>query len=217
MRVWILAVAAGVGLAAGAVAADVSGPVRVIDADTLDVGGARVRLHGIDAPELSQNCGAPAGGDWPCGRWAAEIAAAQYDGRLAVCHPLDRDRYGRIVARCAVDGADIAAVLVRQGAAFAYRRYAEDYVGDERAARADRLGVWAGGAQAPERVRAQPAVPAAAPGGCAIKGNISSNGRIYHLPGQAFYDRTVIRESGGERWFCTEAEARAAGWRRAAR
>lgn len=53
---------------------------------------------------------------------------------------------------------------------------------------------------------------------CAIKGNINRKGaRIYHLPGQAHYDRTVIRTTQGERWFCTEAEAQAAGWRRARR
>ena len=60
------------------------------------------------------------------------------------------------------------------------------------------------------------AAPAPA-GGCAIKGNISQNGRIYHMPGQADYARTRIAESRGERWFCSEAEARAAGWRRARR
>ena len=56
-----------------------------------------------------------------------------------------------------------------------------------------------------------------APGSCLIKGNISRNGRIYHVPGGAHYDRTVIDISRGERWFCTEAGARAAGWRRARR
>lgn len=50
---------------------------------------------------------------------------------------------------------------------------------------------------------------------CHIKGNVSYNTRekIYHLPGDIYYDRTVINEGYGERWFCTEAEARAAGWR----
>lgn len=50
--------------------------------------------------------------------------------------------------------------------------------------------------------------------GCRIKGNISDRGRIYHLPGSDSYDRTKIDTSRGERWFCSEAEARAAGWRR---
>jgi hypothetical protein len=50
-------------------------------------------------------------------------------------------------------------------------------------------------------------------GSCLIKGNISDSGRIYHVPGSAWYERTEINESRGERWFCTEAEAQAAGWR----
>ena len=50
-----------------------------------------------------------------------------------------------------------------------------------------------------------------------IKGNISGNGRIYHMPGQYDYARTRINTGKGERWFCSEAEARAAGWRAAKR
>ena len=57
--------------------------------------------------------------------------------------------------------------------------------------------------------------PEAAPAGCLIKGNISSHGKIYHLPGSAGYARTKIDPAKGERWFCSEAEARAAGWRAA--
>lgn len=63
----------------------------------------------------------------------------------------------------------------------------------------------------------QPVVVAFASGKCNIKGNISigSGERIYHVPGQHYYDDTVIRLDYGERWFCSEADARAAGWRRA--
>ncbi len=57
-----------------------------------------------------------------------------------------------------------------------------------------------------------------APAGCDIKGNISSSGeRIFHVPGGAYYDRTKIDTSKGERRFCSEAEARAAGWRKSKR
>jgi len=72
-----------------------------------------------------------------------------------------------------------------------------------------------GGAAIPAALSAAPA-PAPAEArrpGCDIKGNISGNGRIYHLPGGAHYGRTRIDEAKGERWFCSEAEARAAGWR----
>lgn len=52
-------------------------------------------------------------------------------------------------------------------------------------------------------------------GGCNIKGNVSTRGeRIYHVPGQRYYNQTRISASHGERWFCSEKEARAAGWRR---
>ena len=52
------------------------------------------------------------------------------------------------------------------------------------------------------------------PSQCVIKGNINSKGeRIFHVPGGRYYDRTKIDTSKGERWFCTEAEAKAAGWR----
>lgn len=52
-------------------------------------------------------------------------------------------------------------------------------------------------------------------GDCNIKGNVSTQGeRIYHVPGQKYYDDTRISASHGERWFCSEEEARAAGWRR---
>jgi endonuclease YncB( thermonuclease family) len=60
---------------------------------------------------------------------------------------------------------------------------------------------------------ASPSAPSAPAKGCRIKGNISQSGRIYHVPGSPSYDQTRIDESKGERWFCTEAEARAAGWR----
>ena len=53
-----------------------------------------------------------------------------------------------------------------------------------------------------------------ASGKCRIKGNISGSGKIYHLPGTAAYEKTKIDEAKGERWFCTEDEARAAGWRK---
>ncbi|WP_371808353.1 thermonuclease family protein [Ruegeria sp. HKCCD6228] len=76
-----------------------AGRVHVIDADTWNVGGVRVRLHGIDAPELDQTCQDSDRSSWPCGAWATHKVQKQFQGRMTTCVPLDRDRYGRIVAR----------------------------------------------------------------------------------------------------------------------
>lgn len=194
-----------------------SGRVKVIDADTWDVGDTRVRLFGIDAPELGQSCTDRDGRDWSYGDWATQQTRARYQGHVASCDALDTDRYGRTVARCTVGGQDVARELVRNGWALAFRRYSLDYDLDEKAAHVAGVGIHRGTIQQPAEFRARPVQPATVEG-CKIKGNISSKGeRIYHMPGQEHYDRTRISVSKGERWFCSEAEARAAGWRRARR
>jgi endonuclease YncB( thermonuclease family) len=205
--------------------ADVSGTVRVIDGDTFDVGTVRVRLHGIDAPEQAQTCQTPRGADWACGAWVTRQVAELYGGKLAYCLQQDVDRYGRIVATCQIAGRDVGRALVSGGLAFAYTRYSEAYVLDEKRAAVNRFGLHASDVQAPSEYRA--AVRAervqntqgrfAPNASCAIKGNISKSGRIYHRPGQRDYARTGITASKGERWFCSEAEALAAGWRAAQR
>lgn len=211
-------------LAAPVLAMDgrLTGVVRVIDGDTLDVGDTRVRLHGIDAVEVAQTCRTEQGLDWACGVWVRDRVRAAYQGAQASCTAVDTDRYGRTVARCSVGGEDIGAALVGAGLATAYRRYSTEYVALETAAAAAVRGLWAMQAQTPEAFRRSTANTAravpevASSGSCAIKGNISSKGeRIYHMPGQQHYDRTRISRDKGERMFCSEAEAQAAGWRRA--
>jgi endonuclease YncB( thermonuclease family) len=199
-------------------AAALHGQARIIDGDTLDLAGVRIRLFGIDAPEHNQNCTDDRGKRWACGTFATQTLKALTRGELS-CEELDRDRYGRVVARCSVGGRDIAEQMVAQGAAFAYRRYSMDYVGVETRAEKRGLGLWSGEAEQPSDFRHANASPkpasVGAPDGCAIKGNISKSGRIYHVPGQRFYTKTSISEKDGEHWFCSEAEARAAGWRAA--
>ena len=208
------AILACIGFAVAANAPDdPRGVLAVIDADTFDVGGVRVRLFGIDAPELSQTCTDAEGADWPCGQWAAAQVMALYQGGSAQCAAVDIDRYGRTVARCMVQGLDIGAMLVGAGLATAYRAYSTDYIASEASAKAQHLGIWAGTMQDPAAYRHRDRDPA--PGDCAIKGNISGHGQIYHLPGSHSYPATRIDEAQGERWFCTEAQAQAAGWRAA--
>jgi len=194
-----------------------NGTIRVIDADTMDVGGTRVRLFGIDAPEMGQPCTAD-GRQWDCGAWARDAVANRFEGAFARCTTRDTDRYGRTVAQCAVDGQDMGRMIVYSGFASAYRQYSTTYDLDEKAAAVAARGLWAVEIQLPSDYRAAAQQgDSPADGSCPIKGNISGNGRIYHMPGQEHYNRTRINPASGERWFCSRAQAEAAGWRAARR
>lgn len=247
--------------ATSAPASYVSGvPTRISDGDSLVVGDTRVRLFGIDAPELAQECLDAAGAPYPCGEVSRDALIAKIGGSEVRCEEKDTDQFDRMVAVCYLplpDGTslDLNGWMVEQGLAVAYRRYTDDYVAAEEAARQAQRGMWAGEFQEPEDFRrngppssssaaAEDAAEAEDPqppaeqgaaggeqdasgagdgsggeagggGGCYIKGNISrSTGeKIFHVPGSPTYDSVVIDESQGERWFCSEAEAEAAGWR----
>lgn len=202
---------------------EIVGHATVIDGDTLEIRNTRIRLHGVDAPESSQACEDPAHKSYRCGQRAALELADWLQQRTVHCGVVTKDRYERSVARCTVGDSDIGAWLVRSGRAMAYRKYSTVYVGEEDAARKARRGIWAGTFQPPWEYRSakRNASSANAPSsdarGCKIKGNISGDGeRVYHVPGDHSYERTVITMSKGERWFCSEPEARKAGWKRAA-
>ena len=195
----------------------VVGRPRVIDGDTLAFDEARVRLEGIDAPEVSQQCASASAGTWPCGMAAARRLSELIRDRDVRCAGRGHDRYGRALAVCFVGDVEINADLVRHGLAWAFVRYSRHYVEVEAEARAVRIGIW----QAPtdpawtyreKRWTASGPLPDAS-ANCPIKGNITRQGRIYHMPWSPWYDKTRIDESKGERWFCSEGEATAAGWR----
>ncbi|WP_306030062.1 thermonuclease family protein [Stappia sp. MMSF_3263] len=189
--------------------------IRVIDGDTIELNRITYRLHGIDAPEVGQSCKTARGTNWACGKAAVEVMEDLVLGASVACEAREDDGYGRTLAVCYADGTDINAEMVRQGYAWAFRRYAMDYAALEDQTRAARLGVWAAQSQAPWDYRAQKwnVAEQQAPDGCPIKGNISSNGRIYHAPWSPWYSRTKITVAKGERWFCNEADAVQAGWR----
>jgi hypothetical protein len=111
--------------------------------------------------------------------------------------------------------------MVRIGAAWAYRQYLRDenLLAIQALAKTEKRGLW-GLSEAQNmppwewRRNCGNPVPSATPGECQSKGNINSKGdRIYHVPGSRHYSQTRINESRGEWWFCSDAEARAAGWR----
>ena len=196
-----------------------SGPVHVIDGDTVDVGDVRVRIHGIDAPESWQQCQTEFGNNFDCGDLATQQLQRMSEGRFAECVQTDYDdTYNRVVARCYVNNADIGAVMVSEGYALAYTKYSRDYVQTEADAKARDRGLHTALMQDPAWVRQTRAVGRIpVDHNCKIKGNITKNGHIFHVPGQAFYERTGIRPERGERWFCSAQDAIDAGWRAAKR
>ncbi len=226
--IWLLLGAAAVGLvAAGRCVPQerIAGRPAIIDGDSFEIGENGVRLFGVDAPEGRQSC-TRAGSEWACGNEAARKLRSLVGDRTVSCTRRDVDTYGRIVAVCRSGSADLAAEMARSGFATAYRRYSNDYVDEENEARAARRGIWAGEFESPEAYRRddrqeapaqrRDAAAQSSPSCdvCYIKGNINAQGeRIYHVPGSPSYDNTGIDESKGERWFRTESEARAAGWR----
>lgn len=122
----------------------ITGPVTVIDGDTLKMGSRRIRLFGIDAPESQQTCQTAQGQDWWCGTEASKAMRAMVDGKRITCHQQDIDRYNRMVAICEADGRDVGGALVEQGLAIAYRYFSQKYVPAETNAKRDGRGIWSG-------------------------------------------------------------------------
>lgn len=195
-----------------------SGPARVVDGDTIEIAGERVRLEGIDAPETAQTCSRRDTGSWPCGKAAAEALERLVAGAKATCEDHGTDKYGRMLGVCQVAGRDINAEMVREGYAWAFVKYSRSYVREEAEARALHAGIWQGDAEPAWVYRAKQWAGAeeTAPQGCAIKGNVTARGHIYHMPWSPWYAKVRVDERKGERWFCSESEASAAGWRPAA-
>lgn len=224
------ATASGARTAAGAdQRAQLVAVAGVVDGDTLRVwvGGQRVRLRviGIDTPERGE-----------CGFQVAtsRMQSLAQSGQVRIeADPTqgDKDSYDRILRHVFTpEGGNIARQLISEGLGREYT-YAKPYAyqAEYRAAQARAqqagAGLWAPdacgrstAARAPGVVAPRSSAPAP-PAACDIKGNISisSGEKIYHVPGQQHYAETRIDPSDGERWFCTEAEAVAAGWRKARR
>ncbi len=225
---------------AAQVAEIISGVPHIVDGDTIAIGATKIRLGGIDAPESDQVCLDAKANRWTCGIEARDRLAEHIGTRTIDCTPSGSDTYGRTLAACNVGGENLNAWMVRQGLALAFIRYSKAYVPDEEAARAARRGLWSGAFIAPwdwrhrgkgteirgalsvpitaQAILLAPASAAEAPApNCIIKGNINRDGeRIYHLPGGMSYAK-INMEATGKRWFCSEEEARAAGWRPARR
>jgi len=221
-----------------------AGPV-VKDGDTIQLGNTVFRLDGVDAPELDQICIDDHADPWSCGIDARDRLSKLIGGRSVHCDDLgpDKGRSGRHLGLCAADGDKISLnqQITRAGFAVGVEPAAKVHVKDDAAAaRQAASGIWKGcfvdpsdfrigkkdggllGASCrPDRDREIRAVlfpdPPAAPPGCTIKGKFALRARvtgnigIYHLRGCPSYPAITAPE----RWFCSEDDARASGFRRA--
>ncbi|TGP86378.1 thermonuclease family protein [Mesorhizobium sp. M2D.F.Ca.ET.223.01.1.1] len=130
----------------------ITGVASVIDGDTIEIDGQRVRFNGIDAPESKQYCDDAKGFEYPCGRRSAEAL----DSFLAASRPVQCtfvtwDRYHRFVGDCRrADSASVAAWMVEHGQALDWPRYSNGaYAPQQAKAKAAKLGLWAGKFDAP--------------------------------------------------------------------
>lgn len=200
---------------ASAIGPFVTGSPAVIDGDTLQFDGVKVRLEGIDAPEAAQSCLTASGHAWPCGLVASR-ELERLIGRATVrCDNHGYDKYGRLLGVCFAGRLELNAEMVRLGHAWAFVKYSQAYVGYEAEARRRGLGIWQGPAEPAWDFRAAKwqVAQVRSPQGCAIKGNVTRNDRIYHMPWSPWYDKIQMDPEKGKRWFCSEGEALAAGWR----
>lgn len=122
----------------------ISGHASVIDGDTIEIDGKRIRLWGIDAIESHQTCQLD-GRPWRCAQLITFGLSAHLKGQDIICSPRDQDRYGRIVATCTTQGVDLGSWIVRQGLALDYTYYSKGaYRTEQLEAQAAKRGVWRG-------------------------------------------------------------------------
>jgi len=125
------------------------GHAEAVDGDTLRLGRTRIRLAGLDAPELRQTCTDASGGSWPCGAAARDFVVDQLRSGDVSCAPSGRDIYRRTLAACTIAGIDLGHAIVDAGWAVAELPYA----GEEGDARAAKRGIWAGTFEPPAQWR----------------------------------------------------------------
>ena len=192
--------------------------IRVIDGDTIEIeGGQKIRYIGIDTPETVdprkpiQCFGIEASNK---NKELVEDKSVRLEKDVS-----GTDKYGRLLRYVYVDDIFVNEYLIRQGFAHSSTyppdvKYQNQFLQAQQEAQNNNRGLWSS-CTSSSTTASQPSQSQQAPDpNCIIKGNISSSGKIYHMPGQKYYDKTQIDTSRGERWFCTEQEAQSAGWRK---
>jgi endonuclease YncB( thermonuclease family) len=198
--------------------APVTGTARVLGSQVVKVGEHEFRLAGIAAPDGEQSCG-EGNRRWRCGEEARRALSKATAGKTLVCHPRGEDDDGRRVAQCLDGKTDIAEALVRGGYVWADRDDSAGYRALEEVPRTAKTGIWKTTSVPPwifrERLWAD--AQRNAPDSCPIKGESSGGDKTYHMPWGPGYQRVRIAKSdlarGSKLWFCTEREARDAGYK----
>ncbi|MFN3745782.1 MAG: thermonuclease family protein [Hyphomicrobiaceae bacterium] len=202
----------------------IAGRAWAIGGDTIRIGQQSIRLDGIEAPDRDQTCLRADNRRWRCGE-AAQIALSRLvAGRQVHCEPAGKGEAGIVRASCSVAGTDLAGALVEGGHVLAESGLMARYRSAQTKAQQAKAGIWSGPG-APERAsewraRLWNEARAQAPQGCPIKGKVAGRRgdvvKTYHLPWSPAYVRLRVVSARGERWFCSEAEAQAAGFAPAA-
>ena len=115
--------------------------VTVVDGDTIKLGDVKIRFSGIDAPEINQTCVASEG-KVACGEISRNILITKVTNNKISCTDEGKDFYGRVLGECFVNGESLSRYLVREGFAFAYRKYSDKFILDEEYAKSNRFGMW---------------------------------------------------------------------------
>ena len=142
-------------------AAEISGVPKIIDGDTIDISNKKIRLEGIDAPEMRQTCKLQYlkfsffsfNKTYFCGAKSKEKLKKKINNESITCKILSRDRYKRYLATCYKKKTNLNKWMVRNGHAVAYLRYSKEYLRDENYAKKKGLGIWRGAFLRPEKWR----------------------------------------------------------------
>ena len=118
-----------------------SSHVTVVDGDTIKLGDIKIRFSGIDAPEINQTCLASEG-KVACGKISKNLLIEKVTNNKISCTDEGKDFYGRVLGECFVNGESLSRYLVREGFAFAYRKYSDKFILDEEYAKSNRFGMW---------------------------------------------------------------------------
>ena len=116
--------------------------IIVTDGDTIRIGDERIRFSGIDAPELKQTC-IYQSIEFQCGEFSKTLLIQKIANQEVNCIREGNDQYGRTLAECFVGEESLSSYLVREGYAFAYRQYSDQFTQDEMHAQSRQNGMWA--------------------------------------------------------------------------